>query len=396
MNDQRQGAHGSTTEQQTLTTRSDANNDGASANAHMAIGEVLALLQEEFPDVTISKIRFLESQGLIAPERTASGYRKFYEADIDRLRWILLQQRDNFLPLKVIKNMLDSGVSTDMGAEEPTLFSEPQGVDGTTEPASSATAAEAGGRNPEHARTHPAVRSFGERSEKMMSPSDASTATQRKATNGAQHNAASHDVQTQPGHEVSPAKATSSSSSDVSPNDPSGMTTATPPRPHTTPADVVAALQELPGATRRTRSVQRAEPLSIPSRSQEPHQELTLDELMESTGVDEELIEALVGFGLISDRNLAGTQVFDPPAEEICRLAVRYRELGVEPRHLRMYKVAAEREAGFIEQSAIPLLKKRNPSARIAAKQRAEELMSLGNELEKLLLIDRLQIVLES
>ena len=54
--------------------------------SHLSIGEVLSLLQDEFPDVTISKIRFLESQGLIDPERTPSGYRKFYEADVERLR----------------------------------------------------------------------------------------------------------------------------------------------------------------------------------------------------------------------------------------------------------------------------------------------------------------------
>src|SRR5438132_732428 len=65
------------------------------------------MLREEFPDVTISKIRFLESQGLLDPERTPSGYRKFYEPDVERLRWILLQQRENFLPLKVIKGRLD-------------------------------------------------------------------------------------------------------------------------------------------------------------------------------------------------------------------------------------------------------------------------------------------------
>src|SRR5438067_7174137 len=74
--------------------------------AHLSIGEVLALLQEEFPDITISKIRFLESQGLLDPERTPSGYRKFYEPDIERLRWILRQQRENFLPLRVIKDRL--------------------------------------------------------------------------------------------------------------------------------------------------------------------------------------------------------------------------------------------------------------------------------------------------
>jgi DNA-binding transcriptional MerR regulator len=73
---------------------------------HLSIGEVLSLLQEEFSDITISKIRFLESQGLLDPERTPSGYRKFYDGDIERLRWILRQQKENFLPLKVIKDRL--------------------------------------------------------------------------------------------------------------------------------------------------------------------------------------------------------------------------------------------------------------------------------------------------
>ncbi len=75
---------------------------------HHSIGDVLNELRDEFPDITISKIRFLESQGLIAPERTPSGYRKFYAADVARLRWILRQQKDHFLPLKVIKDRLDT------------------------------------------------------------------------------------------------------------------------------------------------------------------------------------------------------------------------------------------------------------------------------------------------
>ena len=99
-----------------------------------SIGEVLSLLKEEHEDLTISKIRFLESQGLIEPERTPSGYRRFYDTDIDRLRWILSQQRDNFMPLKVIKRHLDTE-GFDPAAEigerpmaellpEPSLFSE--------------------------------------------------------------------------------------------------------------------------------------------------------------------------------------------------------------------------------------------------------------------------------
>lgn len=74
---------------------------------YLSIGEVLGLLLEEFPDVTISKIRFLESQGLIEPERTPSGYRKFFEDDVERLRFILREQKDNYLPLKVIKGRLE-------------------------------------------------------------------------------------------------------------------------------------------------------------------------------------------------------------------------------------------------------------------------------------------------
>ena len=67
------------------------------------------MLREEFPDVTISKIRFLESQGLVNPERSPSGYRKFFDHDVERLRWVLRQQREHFLPLKVIRDRLADG-----------------------------------------------------------------------------------------------------------------------------------------------------------------------------------------------------------------------------------------------------------------------------------------------
>ena len=72
----------------------------------LSIGEVINLLRDDFPDVSVSKIRFLESQGLIDPNRSASGYRQFDDNDVARLRFILQQQRDHFLPLKVIKSKL--------------------------------------------------------------------------------------------------------------------------------------------------------------------------------------------------------------------------------------------------------------------------------------------------
>ena len=74
----------------------------------MSIGAVLDLLRPDFPDVTISKIRFLESEGLVTPQRSPSGYRRFTAYDCARLRFILTAQRDQYLPLKVIKAQLDS------------------------------------------------------------------------------------------------------------------------------------------------------------------------------------------------------------------------------------------------------------------------------------------------
>ena len=73
---------------------------------YLSIGEVLDTVRQEFPDISISKIRFLEAEGLITPARTGSGYRKFYEQDVSRLRYILQLQRDHFLPLKVIRERL--------------------------------------------------------------------------------------------------------------------------------------------------------------------------------------------------------------------------------------------------------------------------------------------------
>jgi DNA-binding transcriptional MerR regulator len=76
--------------------------------ATLTIGDVLAHLKPEFPDLTISKIRFLEGEGLVQPERTPSGYRKFSPADVSRLRYVLAQQKDHYLPLKVIKEQLEA------------------------------------------------------------------------------------------------------------------------------------------------------------------------------------------------------------------------------------------------------------------------------------------------
>jgi DNA-binding transcriptional MerR regulator len=84
---------------------------GAAGDQHtprLSIGEVLAVLRDDFPDVTISKIRYLESEDLVHPQRTPSGYRKFSSADVARLRYVLAAQRDQYLPLRVIKEHLEA------------------------------------------------------------------------------------------------------------------------------------------------------------------------------------------------------------------------------------------------------------------------------------------------
>ena len=113
---------------------------GVPARAYLSIGEVLSKLRSDFPDITISKIRFLESEGLIEPQRTPSGYRKFTAVDLDRLRYVLLAQRDQYLPLRVIKEnlgALDRGlqpaaVSGGLAGPRPSLAT----IDGQISPAS--------------------------------------------------------------------------------------------------------------------------------------------------------------------------------------------------------------------------------------------------------------------
>jgi DNA-binding transcriptional MerR regulator len=96
------------------------------ARDYQSIGEVLVNLKPEFPDITISKIRFLESEGLISPERTESGYRKFYDPDVQRLRMILRLQRDEYLPLRVIRQRLDGHAQEPDAPASPAPQPEPE------------------------------------------------------------------------------------------------------------------------------------------------------------------------------------------------------------------------------------------------------------------------------
>jgi len=222
------------------------------SRAFMSIGEVLATLRSEFPDVTISKIRFLEAEGLVEPERTASGYRKFSRDDVARLRYVLSAQRDHYLPLRVIKQHLEA---IDRGLEPP---------------------ATAGG-----------------------------------------------------GPQV--------------------------------PRALVAA-EGLPGPEAFGREASELR--------------LSREELIEAAGIESEQLHLLEQFGLVTPRSGG---YYDGDALIIAKTVAEMSRFGLEPRHLRAFRAAADREVGLVEQVVAPLVRQRNPEAR--AEEVARELAALSVKL---------------
>ena len=217
----------------------------------MNIGEVLDRLRPDFPGVTIPKIRFLEDKGLIKPERTAAGYRKFAAEDVERLRYILTMQRDHYLPLKVIGEHLDA---MDRGLEPPPLES-------------------------------------------------------------------------------------------VVPTVPK----------------VALASDGLPSAE----SFARTDNLR-----------LSRKELLKIAEVSEELLDQLEQFALIVPR--AGTGHYDTDALVIAKTARELADFGFEPRHLRAFKTAADREVGMVEQVVSPLKRGRDTAAQARAEEAVSELAALS------------------
>jgi len=290
------------------------------APTHSSIGEVLALLQADYPDVTISKIRFLESQGLLNPERTPSGYRKFHDEDIERLRWILTQQRDHFLPLKVIKERLAAGDFAD-GPPEGVLPFERAGAERV-----SSDAVDAGLVAP------------------VVDPSVPSASVE----NGAE-----------------------------------------------TPSDrarLVSSLVEGPapaespkrGRKRHPTGHTKGDPTPTATDDDEPEAPpvaLTLEELCTQSGLNKSAVAELEKFGLLSIRSMGHVDYYDEDALVVARLAAGFKRFGIEPRHLRMYKVSADREAGLFEQLITPLLKQRRAAARDQAVEMLEELAELADDL---------------
>ena len=113
---------------------------------------------------------------------------------------------------------------------------------------------------------------------------------------------------------------------------------------------------------------------------------LSVEELSVACGLDVTVLSELQEFGLLVPRAVAGVPYFDEEALAVALVAARFAQFGIEPRHLRLYKNAADREAGFVEQILLPMVRQRNPEARARAQQTADELAGLGQQLRGALL----------
>jgi DNA-binding transcriptional MerR regulator len=271
---------------------------------YLSIGEVLGLLLEQFPDITISKIRFLESQGLISPERTASGYRKFYEDDVELLKVILTEQRRNYLPLRVIKDRLDSGEIDPTGEH-----GRPEGEPGT----------------PPNGHTKPLDAETDADGFDDHTPAEIPSASIRS-------------------HPASRGKADTAAPPAASP----GKQSPAPGQPDT---------GLLPGVL------------------------LDRGELCAMVGMTEAELEQLEQFGVITRRAGGEAELYSDDAVQIAKPACQFLRLGVDARHLRNWRTAADREASLYEQLVTPRYRQRNPESRAEALTQLRRLDELGGEL---------------
>ena len=365
----------------------DANRDderGAGVGAelprnYLSIGEVLDALRDEFPDITISKIRFLESQGLLEPERTPSGYRKFFPADLARLRWVLQQQREKYLPLKVIRASLAD-------AESAGLLPSSSGA-GTAAP-----------------RTRNAS-SPESRADARLDPESVLDATGDDGHRGV--DSADRGEGT---HIDAPPRALGEG------RHPSMQSRTVPVGAWQAPADEPAAVRSRPQPVPEPLRRDDASPNAVPAQSGSQAARtavdslgsrnplvgvgtgvsLTLNELASASGLAIDDIRLLEQFGLIIGRHVFAATYYDEDALVAAKATAAFRAFGVEPRHLRMYKTAADREADFFSQIVTPLLRRRKDDARIEAAETLETLARLGEQLRVVALRQVLRASLDS
>jgi DNA-binding transcriptional MerR regulator len=385
-----------------------------SSRTYLSIGDVLTLLREEFPDVTISKIRFLESQGLVNPERSPSGYRKFFDHDVERLRWVLRQQREHFLPLKVIRDRLADGELDDSGdygngKQFEHAHASPGGTVATRRAHGTADAPAEDA--PTRADEEVMARILADASRRAASmPAPAEGSPSRRGTHAA--SASTDEPPTDPGpgsksRRAEPVAGTAPrGGASPGPRHAAGSAEGGPAgrgKPDTSGSGAPAAGSS--GGGGRSGSGGDAPPPAATGRRGQGSKNaanaasaasatvgivtgasMTADELCSASGLSPEELAALESFGLVEAVAVAGILTYDEEALTVANLASSFRAFGIEPRHLRLYRNAADREMGLIEQVVIPLLRQRNPESRQRAIESADQLAALGQTMRATLL----------
>jgi DNA-binding transcriptional MerR regulator len=372
------------------------------SRTYLSIGDVLTLLREEFPDVTISKIRFLESQGLVNPERSPSGYRKFFDHDVERLRWVLRQQREHFLPLKVIRDRLaDGDLGDEAAAEQPNgksaraaqavavagappghTHEQPTKADEEAMARILADASRRAAKLPDEKQARPGLQVVTEAeappraTAEPAAPRDLATAAPRRTATERRADATTTLGGRPPGPPTSPAPTTRANGT-VLPREPEAAVT-----PPVAPPAVEAGTRK--GEAKSGEAAPAGEP--SPAAAVVAGGSLSVDELCAASGLSPDEVAGLKGFGLVESVTVAGIETYDEDALTVANLAVAFRAFGIEPRHLRLYRNAADRELGLIEQVVIPLLRQRNPESRQRAVDGADQLAALGQSMRATLL----------
>jgi DNA-binding transcriptional MerR regulator len=387
-----------------------------STRTYLSIGDVLTLLREEFPDVTISKIRFLESQGLVNPERSPSGYRKFFDHDVERLRWVLRQQREHFLPLKVIRDRLaDGDLGDDIGVERPNgkavqpahavsvgalghAYEQPTKADEEAMARILADASRRAARLPDDKQARPGLQVVAEAeavknaaAEPPAPRESATTATAPPRRTAAERRAdatlsarpTEKPPTTQP--PAQPPAPTPTTGSTL-PGHGNGTALARPSEASVTPRAVPT--QSDAGPSKRDAKTTEAAPAVAmnPAVAMVTGASLSAEELCAASGLSLDELAGLKSFGLVECVIVAGIETYDEDALTVANLAAAFRAFGIEPRHLRLYRNAADRELGLIEQVVIPLLRQRNPESRQRAVDGADQLAALGQSMRATLL----------
>ncbi len=392
---------------------SDDVNDGMQRDkGYLALGELLDLLRPDFPDLTVSKIRFLEQQGLLSPERTPSGYRKFFPSHAARLRWILVQQEGTYLPLREIKSRLSSAEVEGLFASDDLLSPIPMERVAAVTP----LIREGAGSRRSGARSSEQVSSGDEVDTDDEQPGDGSlrgapvaALGERRHPAGLARRAATAfaSMNGPEGSEAHPSSRPSAStiaraeaSAGIGPDTPyrDGRSSSDGVK---SSADHQTAPLDDPGRRANLRSVPaglnltvlegatgtRADDANVLALRPEPTSlagsptRFTFAELAAAADMTPDELRQIEQYGLIVGRPVAGTVYFDDDALAAAQLAKSFQAFGVEPRHLRIFRTAVDREADFYAQVVSPLVYRREERSRQQALANLAELHQLGARL---------------